>query len=148
MKNLKKHFEEKYQLLLTESQLVEIARAALEDCKPEIIGQHITEPELTVDDLVKGEWYAVAYEGIKPVGEHKIFLIHYKCIFEQDLHCFKGANCLNKLTYHYESALCPIKNIKSIRPATREEIIKYFPHEFEIESHGGNDIPRVTDEQL
>ena len=49
MKNLKQHFEENYQLLLTESQLVEIARAALEDCKPEVIGQHITEPEKYIE---------------------------------------------------------------------------------------------------
>jgi hypothetical protein len=41
-----------------------------------------------------------------------------------------------------------IQDVESIRHATREEIIKYFPHEFEIDSHGGNDIAQVTDPHI
>jgi len=113
-----------------------------------VIGSHITEPELTVEDLKAGEWYVITHRSIDNFDIHKIFLLKFRDIVSNDLQGFKAANCINGVVYDYSNPLCPIQNVLSIRHATREEIIKYFPHEFEIDSHGGNDIPQVTDPHI
>jgi hypothetical protein len=106
------------------------------------IGSHITEPELTVEDLKSGEWYfADAIFDNKWLFRftgfgHHDFIETDKCI------------ALKSKTIYSGDYLCRKHEVLSIRPATREEIIKYFPHEFEVDAHGGNDIPQVTDPQL
>lgn len=107
-----------------------------------VIGSHITEPELTVDDLKAGEWCwyidKYGYDWIvkfKEIKDGKLFV--YKCHKIYD-----GYNVNIETVIAWESFA------KLIRHATREEIIKYFPHEFEIDSHGANDIAQVTDPHI
>jgi hypothetical protein len=104
-----------------------------------VIGSHITEPELTVEDLKAGEWYVIQsrYE----------WLVKYKKISIDGLKIEGRGVCTEDCDYHNDFILYKHR-VKSIRHATREEIIKYFPHEFEIDTHGGNDIPQLTDPHL
>jgi hypothetical protein len=212
MNKLKEHFKSEYQLLLTDSQLREIAKIAIDDCvdfyfnhnsskvaenefkvleskkyrlnrdfeahglkKGDILtcchhnpnrankyhlersavgiyihGENLEEvkEELKVEDLKAGEWYIITHRSIDNFDIHKIFLIKIRDIISNDLLGFKAANCINGLVYDYSNPLCPIQNVLSIRPAAREEIIKYFPHEFVVDAHGGNDIPQVTDPHI
>jgi len=107
-----------------------------------VIGSHITEPELKVNDLKAGDWcyytdrygydWVLKFAGIK---DGKLFV--YKC--------YKIYDGYNDRT---ESAFTYLPLVNPIRHATREEIIKYFPHEFEVDAHGGNDIAQLTDPQL
>jgi hypothetical protein len=104
-----------------------------------LIGSHITEPELKVEDLKAGEWYfADAIPDNKWLfrfteSGHHDFIETDKCI------------ALKSKTIYSGDYLCRKHEVLSIRPATSEEIIKYFPHEFEVDTHGGNDIPQSTD---
>jgi hypothetical protein len=106
-----------------------------------VIGSHITEPELKVDDLKAGEWYIVRNND----GGDWILKFNY---WEDGmLYAFKCCSLGSK--NYYDNAPLLFKPINlSICLAERWEIIKYFPHEFEIDSHGGNDIPQLTDPQL
>jgi hypothetical protein len=115
-----------------------------------IHGENLEEvkDELTVEDLKAGDWYVITHRSIDNFDIHKIFLLKFRDIVSNDLQGFKAANCINGFVYDYSGPLCPIQNVLSIRHATREEIIKYFPYEFEIDTHGANDIPQVTDPQL
>jgi hypothetical protein len=113
-----------------------------------VIGSHITEPELKVNDLKAGEWYVITLKSIDNYDNHKIFLLKFRDIVSNDLFGFKAANFTSGVVYDYSNSLCPIQNVVSIRHATREEIIKYFPHEFEVDAHGGNDIAQLTDPHL
>ena len=108
-----------------------------------VIGSHITEPELKVEYLKAGEWYV--YED----ADFDTWLIKFshcdnKIIYSINDICLELLGCKteNEIATHH------INEILSIRHATREEIIKYFPHEFEVDTHGGNDIPQLTDPQL
>jgi hypothetical protein len=109
-----------------------------------VIGSHITEPELTVEDLKAGDWY------IADVIPDNKWLFRFTGFKQPNL--VKTDKCIelkSKTIYSsYGDYLCRKHEVLSIRHATREEIIKYFPHEFEIDSHGANDIPQVTDPQL
>jgi hypothetical protein len=111
----------------------------------EIMFPTITEPELKAKDLKAGEWYVITHTSIDNFDIHIISLIKIKDIISNDLLGFKAANCINGVVYDYSNALCPIQNVLSIRHATTDEIIKYFPNEFEIDTHGGNDISQLTD---
>jgi hypothetical protein len=111
----------------------------------EIMFPSITEPELKAKDLKAGEWYIITHTSTINFDIHIISLIKIIDIILNDLVGFKAANCINGVVYDYSNALCPIQNVLSIRHATREEIIKYFPNEFEIDTHGGNDISQLTD---
>jgi hypothetical protein len=104
-----------------------------------VIGSHITEPELKVEDLKAGEWYVIQsrYE----------WLVKYKKISIDGLKIEGRGVCTEDYDYHNDFILYKHR-IESIRHATREEIIKYFPHEFEIDAHGANDIPQVTDPHI
>jgi hypothetical protein len=113
-----------------------------------VIGSHITEPELTVEDLKAGEWYVLTYESNYTFDIHSDFLLKFKELNSGDLEGLKAANMATNDIYDYSSTVCPTDKVQSIRLATRDEIIKYFPHEFEVDAHGGNDIPQVTDPQL
>jgi hypothetical protein len=108
-----------------------------------VIGSHITEPELTVEDLKAGEWY---FADLKSNDSEK-WVLRFKSILGTFIHVHCCASLNTNLMYG-SGELCSIHKIKSIRHATREEIIKYFPHEFEVDSHGGNDIPQVTDPHI
>jgi hypothetical protein len=112
-----------------------------------VIGSHITEPELKVEDLKAGEWYVLTHKSNYTFGINEIFLLKFRDIVSNDLFGFKAAN-FNSSAVYCSKALCPTDKVQSIRLATREEIIKHFPHEFEIDSHGANDIPQVTDPHL
>jgi hypothetical protein len=108
-----------------------------------VIGSHITEPELTIEDLKAGEWY---FAELKSNDSEK-WALRFKSILGTFIHVHCCASLNTNLMYG-SGELCSINKIKSIRPATIEEIIKYFPHEFEVDSHGGNDIPQVTDPHI
>jgi hypothetical protein len=115
-----------------------------------VIGSHITEPEFTVEDLKAGEWYHMATE----VGD---FLLKFERIINSNIiKTYKHLNYNPALAILDEPCDVVVnqdmgyheKEGDKLRHATREEIIKYFPHEFEIDTHGANDIPQVTDPQL
>jgi hypothetical protein len=106
-----------------------------------VIGSHITEPELKVEDLKAGEWYVL---GLTDQWLFKFRYFNGVIVDAYKYVCLDGSGWQGDMC----ASICRIKEIKSIRHATREEIIKYFPHEFEIDSHGANDIPQVTDPQL
>ena len=104
---------------------------------------YITEPEsIKPEDMVKGEWYWI-YSKINNIS----YL--FKLISR---HEFNGEEC--KLNYslmrntkinvtYNDSHLYYNNGPDIIRKATREEVTKYFPHEFEIDAHGGNDAGHV-----
>ena len=108
-----------------------------------VIGSHITEPELKVDDLKAGEWY---FAELKSNDSEK-WVLRFKSILGTFIHVHCCASLNTNLMYG-SGELCSINKIKSIRHATIEEIIKYFPHEFEVATHGANDIPQLTDPHL
>jgi hypothetical protein len=123
-----------------------INTAKAEQCitiSDKVIGSHITEPELKVEDLKAGEWY---FADLKSNDSEK-WVLRFKSILDDYIHVYCCAS-LNTNIMYGSGELCSINKIKSIRPATIEEIIKYFPHEFEVDTHGGNDIPQVTDPHL
>jgi hypothetical protein len=112
-----------------------------------VMGSHITEPELTVEDLKAGEWYVFNLNN--EFNHDEGFLAKFDYHIDDCIYCHKAADLDGVLPTNYNKTwLCIETDFKSIRHATREEIIKYFPHEFEIDSHGGNDIPQVTDPHL
>jgi hypothetical protein len=96
------------------------------------------------EDMVSGDWYFIKYSDKNFEWIFKFDMLdgdyfnHKSCVaIGQEYISFSGCFCIEKIEY--------------IRPATQEEVIKYFPHEFEIPTHGANDVPnidRVTDEQL
>jgi hypothetical protein len=106
----------------------------------EIMFPTITEPELKAKDLKSGEWY---FAELKSNDSEK-WVLRFKSILGTFIHVHCCASLNTNLMYG-SGELCSIHKVKSIRHATREEIIKYFPHEFEIDAHGGNDIPQLTD---
>jgi len=61
-----------------------------------------------------------------------LWLIKFKNINNQDVNVFKSISiCTDSFVkYKYEDfCQCKIQQIKSIRPATKEEVLKYFPDE-------------------
>jgi hypothetical protein len=107
-----------------------------------VIGSHITEPELKVEDLKAGEWYSHTmnrdwlFKFDKKYGHDFVDIYAYLAV------------CIDSESKYGTGLHCRVDSDAVFRHATREEIIKYFPHEFEIDSHGGNDIPQLTDPQL
>ena len=107
-----------------------------------LIGEHITEPEsIKPEDMVKGEWYSYWFGTEKDIY----------CIFKFDY--LKGCNtfCFLSVSIHKGNILIKGENELlsdcaynyTYSKATREEVTKYFPHEFEIDAHGGNDAGHV-----
>jgi hypothetical protein len=116
-----------------------------------VIGSHITEPELTVEDLKAGEWYHMATEvgdfllKFERIINSKIIKTYKHLNYNPPKHFFTNEPfdvVVNQDMGYHE------KEGDKLRHATREEIIKYFPHEFEVDAHGGNDIAQLTDPQL
>ena len=95
------------------------------------------EPEIKPEDMVSGEWYA-----LNCWGENWVF--KFKEIKEDTLHTTDSCAITSR---HYfsvknndRSNWGDLSDIENLRRATREEVTKYFPNEFQID--------RVTDEQL
>lgn len=95
------------------------------------------------EDMKAGEWYVV--ENIKDVP--CLFLFSY--FICGNIHCHKFAtsnlnarNVSTSFTFHVGD---------KIRKATQKEVLKYFPNELEVPTHGSNDaayIQEVTDPQV
>jgi hypothetical protein len=82
------------------------------------------ETELKPQDMISGEWYVVETKNE--------YLIKFKTI--------EGMTVIKTKCYIYNrkqksdlNALCHCHDIKSIRPATREEVLEHFPDEFQDE---------------
>lgn len=76
------------------------------------------------EQMESGKWYVIE------VGY--LWLIKFKNINNQDVNVFKSISiCTDSFVkYKYEDfCQCKIQQIKSIRPATKEEVLKYFPDE-------------------
>jgi hypothetical protein len=111
----------------------------------EIMFPTITEPELKAKDLKAGEWYVSTYKSNYTFDIHSDFLFKFTGLELGDLVALKAVDMIQNIMYDYHGSVCSIDNVESIRHASREEIIKYFPNEFEIDTHGGNDISQLTD---
>lgn len=93
-------------------------------------------------DMKVGEWYVDSdgwiYKFSHISSDNKIFTLKS---------CLTSSNDY----YNYLCALCDVEFSKSIRKATQQEVLKYFPDELEVPTHGGNDaghIASLTDLQL
>jgi hypothetical protein len=86
-----------------------------------------TETELKPQDMISGEWYVVE------VGTNK-FLINFKAIINANVQFHRNAwnYSANGLCGAYY--LLYTQQIKSIRKATREEVLEHFPDEFQEEN--------------
>jgi len=76
------------------------------------------------EQMESGKWYVI--ETVY------LWLIKFKNINNQDVNVFKSISiCTDSVVkYKYEDfCQCKIQHIKSIRPATKEEVLKYFPDE-------------------
>lgn len=95
------------------------------------------------EDMKAGEWYVIGCRQL-------YFLFKFKEVLNDDILYYKGWN--NSLNTHCISrAICTIAEITSLRKATQQEILKYFPNELEVDTHGGNDagyIKEFTDPQI
>ena len=119
----------------------------------ELLGEFITEPEslepetIKPEDMKAGEWY-VNFSKYNPT-----FLFKFKALEFDDedikIQYFLMANENGALfSNNWMDLLC---EVDYIRKATQKEILKYFPNEFEVPTHGGNDaayIQEVTDPQI
>jgi hypothetical protein len=105
----------------------------------EIMFPTITEPELKVKDLKAGEWYIIDTSGRNKWLFKFVGFVHPNYV--------KTDKCytLRSKSYYDAGILCQDHDILTIRHATTDEIIKYFPNEFEIDTHSGNDISQLTD---
>jgi len=83
-----------------------------------------TETELKPQDMISGEWYVVE-TWCK-------YLTKFKGIENQFVNEYKGYSY--KLErFNTNVPLCELGDIKSIRKATREEVLEHFPDEFKDE---------------
>lgn len=111
----------------------------------ELLGEFITEPEqvepetIKPEDMKAGEWY-VNFSKYNPT-----FLFKFKALEFDDedikINYFLMANENGSLfSNNWMDLLC---DIDYIRKATQEEVLKYFPNELEVPTHGGNDAACV-----
>jgi hypothetical protein len=106
---------------------------------PDTIGQHITEPEsvnqknIKPKQMVMGNWYMVKDDSTE-------WLLQFDKIEENNLFVEKAV-AIKSGNLYGKSRHCSwyVINRSQIRPATIEEVTKYFPNEFES---------NVTDPQL
>jgi hypothetical protein len=122
-----------------------LGKAPYSDNIPSLSGATIVGQILTIkpEDMKAGEWYVVK--------SWYNWMFKFRKISKQEIYTFKHISLDGKDFSLRGGNLTQLNRIKSIRPATHEEVIKYFPHEFEIPTHGGNDVPNIqqyTDEQL
>jgi hypothetical protein len=79
-----------------------------------------------IANLKHGEWY-----NIKALNYD--FIIKFDKIHFHQLYCIKGVNITTKYNYPApDRILTGIDNIKSITPATNEEVVRYLPDEFKV----------------
>ena len=85
-----------------------------------------TETELKPQDMISGEWYLIE-------SEYR-WIIKFKEIIGSSVFIYKSVG-LNTFTdgKYGESNHTQVRNIKSIRKATREEVLEHFPDEFKDE---------------
>lgn len=115
----------------------------------ELLGEFITEPEkvepksIKPEDMVSGEWYVTegAWNWLFNFNKISVnFIYYYACVDLMSGEIDYDVNLsLNMDAFH------------TYRKATQEEILKYFPNELEVPTHGGNDaayIQEVTDPQV
>lgn len=118
-----------------------------------IIGQEIDlgnewvkDETIKPEDMKAGEWYVLEswYNWIlkfKRVSGNRIITFKHASLDGEN-----SILCILKRGY-----LTELQRIKSIRKATQQEVLKYFPNELEVPTHGGNDaghIASLTDNQL
>ena len=100
-------------------------------------------------DMKAGEWYHLTAEQY--VGA---FIFKFKknnFIYRTGFDVFKGINYIKNVVLNDDLFIGYDYKTDTIRKATQEEILKYFPHELEVPTHGGNDaayIQEVTDPQV
>lgn len=86
---------------------------------------YLAEQELKPQDMISGEWYVVdcgkCYRWLTKFREFKGNKIYNHIAFNLDDHCY----CDNARMY------IGYNKSNKIRPATREEVLKYFPNEFQ-----------------
>ena len=101
------------------------------------------EPYIKPEDMKAGEWYVV--ESLC----HWLFQLDK---IKGNVACVKKhVNLMKGISYYENTYLFDIQLAKSLRKATQKEILKYFPNELEVPTHGGNDaayIQEVTDPQV
>ena len=98
--------------------------------------------EIKPEDMVKGEWYWIYSEVTNISYLFKLISRHEFNGEECKLNYSLMRNTKINVTYN-DSHLYYNNGPDTIRKATREEVTKYFPHEFEIDAHGGNDAGHV-----
>jgi len=92
----------------------------------EVIGQHITEPEfIQPNEMVKGKWYVAL-----SIGHNWKWLFKYDCVEKGDIVCQHLIDIESNSKY-MNARFARFPQIKDLRPATIEEVTKYFPNEFD-----------------
>lgn len=96
----------------------------------EIIGHFLTEPEdvMSPSEMVKGDWYLCV------MREWPILTYLFKLrSVNAELDIFCEELYIYETDKYYEGDYIPfeLNEFNSIRPATREEVLKYFPNEFQ-----------------
>jgi hypothetical protein len=91
------------------------------------IGQHITEPEfIQPNEMVKGKWYK-AYLLVT----NSYWVFKFVDIHNNKVHSKESVNIESGNAYKGYGGLTLLENISQIRPATIEEVTKFFPNEFD-----------------
>jgi hypothetical protein len=86
------------------------------------------ETELKPQDMISGEWYVV------DVHNSGYCLVKFKSITNEHIIMFINSLLIPTKTFLLNTkGLCFINDIKSIRKATREEVLEHFPDEFQEE---------------
>jgi len=106
-----------------------------------VCNQHnAAEPEfIEPSQMVKGEWYIVETKGFYKVNYS--WLIKNNGIVRNQINCIIIVDLENGVVSGNRSCnvdLCHAPDAKSIRKATREEVLKYFPNEFDKQPHEHN----------
>lgn len=123
---------------------------------PNMVGQEIElgnewvkDETIKPKDMKAGEWYHLTAEQY--VGA---FIFKFKknnFIYRTGFDVFKGINYIKNVVLNDDLFIGYDYKTDTIRKATQEEILKYFPNELEVDTHGGNDaayIQEVTDPQV
>lgn len=123
---------------------------------PNMVGQEIElgnewvkDETIKPKDMKAGDWYHLTAEQY--VGA---FIFKFKknnFIYRTGFDVFKGINYIKNVVLNDDLFIGYDYKTDTIRKATQQEILKYFPNELEVPTHGGNDaayIQEVTDTQL
>ena len=89
----------------------------------ELIGYR--EEPIKVEDCVSGEWYIIHTNLCK-------WLIKFDKLNRENIVDFKSVNITSNTTYNNPTEMfLQTHKVVTLRPATREEVLKYFPNEFD-----------------